>query len=142
MDRNLNQHPTPSANKNAPALPCTALILTTRSPDVIKSLTYTLGDAEVEILFQSHKQAALAETDDQKTFVVAMRVLRSHTLAPREKEVLYWAAEGKTSWETANVLGLSEKTVKHYLSNARKRLAVQNTKQAIALCMSERAFVL
>lgn len=68
--------------------------------------------------------------------------LLSHSLTPREKEVLLWAARGKTSWEIGMLLNLTEKTVKFYLANARKKLKVQNTTHAVAICLSERTFEL
>ncbi|MBY3123131.1 helix-turn-helix domain-containing protein [Rhizobium laguerreae] len=33
------------------------------------------------------------------------------SLSPREKECLLWIAQGKTSWETAVIMGISENTV-------------------------------
>lgn len=61
-------------------------------------------------------------------------------LAPREKEVLLWAAHGKSAWETAQVLDLSETTVKSYIRNACSRLNVQNKTHAVAKCISEGLF--
>lgn len=56
-------------------------------------------------------------------------------LAPREQEVLFWAAQGKSAWETAIVLNLTESTIKFYLRNACKRLSAQNKTHAVALCL-------
>jgi DNA-binding CsgD family transcriptional regulator len=61
-------------------------------------------------------------------------------LAPREKEVLLWAAQGKSAWETAQVLGLSETTVKFYIKNACARLQVRNKTHAVAICLSNGVF--
>ncbi|WP_198144859.1 helix-turn-helix transcriptional regulator [Pseudorhodobacter aquimaris] len=61
-------------------------------------------------------------------------------LAPREKEVLWWAARGKSAWETAQVLGLSETTVKFYIKNACARLQVRNKTHAVAICVSNGVF--
>ncbi len=43
-------------------------------------------------------------------------------LTAREHEVLLWAAEGKTAWETATILGLSAKTVEFHLANCARKL--------------------
>lgn len=43
-------------------------------------------------------------------------------LAPREIECLKWVLAEKTHWEIAVILGIAEKTVKHYLENARFKL--------------------
>lgn len=61
-------------------------------------------------------------------------------LAPREKEVLLWAAQGKSAWETAQMLNLSEKTIKFYIRNACSRLKVQNKTHAVAVCVSAGLF--
>jgi DNA-binding CsgD family transcriptional regulator len=52
-------------------------------------------------------------------------------LSPRERECLLWVAEGKTYWETAMILGLSEHTVRCYLESARHKLRAANTTHAV-----------
>lgn len=53
-------------------------------------------------------------------------------LSPRERECLQWIAEGKTYWECATILGLSEHTVRCYLESARHKLGAANTTHAIS----------
>lgn len=53
------------------------------------------------------------------------------SLSPRERECLLWIAEGKTYWETAVILGLSEHTVRCYLESARHKLGAANTTHAV-----------
>ncbi|MVA26489.1 LuxR C-terminal-related transcriptional regulator [Agrobacterium vitis] len=54
------------------------------------------------------------------------------TLTRREQETLRWTAAGKSYWETAVILGISERTVRYFMANARIKLdAVSNT-QAVA----------
>ena len=47
-------------------------------------------------------------------------------LTNREKEVLRWTAEGKTSAEIAQILGVSERTINFHLSNSMQKLNVKN----------------
>ena len=61
-------------------------------------------------------------------------------LSPREKEVLLWAGRGKSAWETAQLLGLSESTVKSYIRNACGRLGVKNKTHAVAICLTHGLF--
>lgn len=56
----------------------------------------------------------------------------SNPLTEREKGCLSWTAEGKTSIEIAEILGLSEHTVNHYLNRAAKKLGSVNRTQAVA----------
>lgn len=61
-------------------------------------------------------------------------------LAPRELEVLRWAAQGKTTWETAQLLELSEATVAFYVRRACSRLGVKSKIHAVAICISHGLF--
>lgn len=55
------------------------------------------------------------------------------SLSPQEKRVLALIAEGRTNKEVGSELGLSEKTVKNYLSNIFSKLHVTRRAQAAAL---------
>lgn len=56
----------------------------------------------------------------------------SRKLTRREQETLRWTAAGKSYWETSVILGISERTVRYFMANARLKLdAVSNT-QAVA----------
>lgn len=52
-------------------------------------------------------------------------------LSPRERDCLRWIAEGKTYWECAMILGLSEHTVRCYLESVRHKLGAANTSHAV-----------
>jgi two-component system response regulator DevR len=54
-------------------------------------------------------------------------------LSPQERRVLALIAEGKTNKEVGVELGLSEKTVKNYLSNIFEKLHVSRRAQAAAI---------
>ena len=57
--------------------------------------------------------------------------METASLSPRERECLSWVAEGKTAWETAIILGLSEHTVRCYLESARHKLGAANNTHAV-----------
>ncbi|ALC15001.1 transcriptional regulator, LuxR family [Desulfuromonas soudanensis] len=59
-------------------------------------------------------------------------------LTDRERECLLWSAEGKTSWETSQILGIAERTVIFHLQNAGTKLNVTNRQQAVARAISLR----
>ncbi len=53
-------------------------------------------------------------------------------LSSREVAVLRWTAEGKTSSETSEILGISERTVNFHINNAVTKLnATHKTAAAI-----------
>jgi DNA-binding CsgD family transcriptional regulator len=60
---------------------------------------------------------------------------RTH-LTSREKQCLLWSAEGKTTWETSHILGVSERTVVFHLQNASEKLNVVSRQQAVARAVS------
>ncbi|QPL47630.1 LuxR family transcriptional regulator [Halomonas sp. A40-4] len=47
-------------------------------------------------------------------------------ITEREREVIAWAAEGKTLWETSVILGISESTVKFHMNSASEKLGGVN----------------
>lgn len=59
-------------------------------------------------------------------------------LTARERDALAWVAEGKSDWEIAIILGLSETTVRFHVDNARKKLGAVNRAQAVARLLAMR----
>lgn len=55
----------------------------------------------------------------------------SHSLTPREIEVLKWSAEGKSSQEVADILKISKYTVDFHVRNAIVKLRVTNKIAAV-----------
>lgn len=53
-------------------------------------------------------------------------------LSRREREVLQWAAEGKTDWEIGMILGLSEHTADKFIRLACRKLYAANRTHAVA----------
>ncbi|AWN54544.1 autoinducer binding domain-containing protein [Methylobacterium sp. 17Sr1-1] len=56
-------------------------------------------------------------------------------LSPREREVLQWVAEGKTSWEIGEILAISSKGVEHHLRTTRTKLGTLNSAQSVAVAL-------
>jgi DNA-binding CsgD family transcriptional regulator len=53
-------------------------------------------------------------------------------LTPRERDCLAFVADGRTDWQIAVLLGISEPTVRFHLNNARRKLGAVNRAQAVA----------
>ena len=66
-----------------------------------------------------------------------MTCQHGETLSNREKLTLEWAARGKTSWETAQILGLSVRTVDFHVKNSMRKLLAANKTQAVAIAVRE-----
>jgi DNA-binding NarL/FixJ family response regulator len=56
-------------------------------------------------------------------------------LTPREAEVLFWVARGKTNDEIATVLGIGLTTVKKHLESTFMKLGVENRTTAAAMAL-------
>jgi len=55
------------------------------------------------------------------------------TLSLREKEVLNWLKQGKSSWDMSVILGISESTVNYHIYNIMQKLGAIKRPQAVAI---------
>jgi LuxR family transcriptional regulator, quorum-sensing system regulator BjaR1 len=53
-------------------------------------------------------------------------------LTARERDAIAFVAEGKTDWEIATILGISEPTARFHVDNARRKLDAVNRAHAVA----------
>ena len=60
---------------------------------------------------------------------------QSPSLTVREKEIMKWLKEGKTSWEISMILNISESTVNFHTYNVMRKLGCVNRAQLIAAVM-------
>lgn len=99
----------------------TASLLTlARSHDAISSL---------EAVDKAPQVAWLAQgAHETLTKVLASKAerLSTVTITAREMDVLRWAGDGKTAAETADILGIAERTVVFHIDNALRRLGAVN----------------
>ncbi|RYE54438.1 MAG: autoinducer-binding protein [Rhizobiaceae bacterium] len=63
---------------------------------------------------------------------------RDRLLSPREREVLQWAAIGKTADEIGDILNISTATVRKHLQNVRQSYGVSSTLAAVALALQRK----
>ena len=59
----------------------------------------------------------------------------THSLTPREREVLTWAARGKSAWEIGEILHISKRTVDERVQTAVRKLGAANRTQAVAIAV-------
>lgn len=86
-----------------------------------------LNDRDVSSL-AGRLHARLAKSVPQKSERRGAKTL----LTRRESETLAWIAAGKSYWEAAVILGITERTVRYFMANARHKLDVVNNAQAVA----------
>jgi DNA-binding CsgD family transcriptional regulator len=79
------------------------------------------------------EQLAMSSVTAMKRILLKQSTL--HLLNDREKEVLRWAAIGKTSWEISVILKISERTVNFHFSEAARKLGVKGRRAACTSAM-------
>jgi LuxR family quorum sensing-dependent transcriptional regulator len=60
------------------------------------------------------------------------------SLTEREREVLSWAAMGKSAWEVSEILSIAERTVNEHAQTAFQKLGAMNKTHAVALAIRDR----
>jgi len=123
------------------ALPRTRILFLTSHSDEEAMLSTAMAGACGYLLKEIDRQALVRAIEDAASGRPVMQRLapalesrmRGVALAPQERRVLALVVEGKTNKEIASALDLSERTVKHYLSNACVKLGVNRRAQAAVL---------
>lgn len=58
-------------------------------------------------------------------------------LTEREKEILQWVKEGKSSWDISVIFGISTRTVNYHINNVKQKLDAVNRAHAVAIGFSQ-----
>jgi len=60
------------------------------------------------------------------------------SLTSREKEILMWVKEGKSTWEISSIIGVSKDTVKFHMKNIFHKLNASSRSQAISVAIANK----
>jgi len=102
-------------------------------PDHGQSVVFFIGKRAPMQISDTAELALYAHLIHQKLRQVSAKPSKPDSpLTERERECLIWTSVGKTSIEIAQILGLSEHTVNHYLNNAARKFDAVNRTQAVA----------
>lgn len=73
------------------------------------------------------------------TFVRIMSVRDENyeKLSERELSVMTWLKHGKTSWEVAKILDITENTVNFHIKNIKRKLNATNRQHAVAIAIAK-----
>jgi LuxR family transcriptional regulator, quorum-sensing system regulator BjaR1 len=63
-------------------------------------------------------------------------------LTNRERDVLTWAAQGKSAWEIGQILNIAKRTVDAHTQNAARKLGAANRTHAVAVALRDRIITL
>ena len=81
---------------------------------------------------QVHLMAIYLHGAIQEALISGRPPQRSSNLTNREVECLVWTAQGKTSWEISQILGISVSTVNFHIKNTMRKLGVYSKTHAVA----------
>ncbi len=97
------------------------------------SVTSNLEDADWEKKIASERKTLeqIADILHRKAILTVYGSEEGPSLSPREIESLYWTAKGKDCATVAEILGISEFTVRDYLKTARHKLGCHTIAQTI-----------
>ena len=110
--------------------------------DPVQRFKFTVGGKKYEIhlimiYWMQRAIDVIATTVRHQPLIFRMDEAREPPLlTDRERDVLSWAARGKTASETADILKLSELTVDTYVRGALSKLNATNKTHAVAKCIS------
>jgi DNA-binding CsgD family transcriptional regulator len=92
------------------------------------SMKYDKRSAAILEFVTPHLHLALSNLFSQKQLHA-----NNFELSLREKEVLDWLKQGKSSWDISVILGISERTVNFHVYRIMQKLGVTNRPQAVAV---------
>jgi len=92
----------------------------------------TLRHAELLEMLVPHLHTALTRALNGAKKETSAPKVALPALSEREHEILQWLGSGKTNWEIAQVLQISENTVKNHVHRILIKLKVNNRAQAVA----------
>jgi transcriptional regulator EpsA len=101
---------------------------------IFSTIPGEVGDREVFILKMITPHLHLALIRSLATFkeVAGLSARSDDILNVRQKEILWWINEGKTNWEIAQILKITQKSVKYHIEQIFAKLEVRNRTQAVS----------
>jgi DNA-binding CsgD family transcriptional regulator len=98
----------------------------------------TSGAAEILAAARTHQFTVLRQNGVWKKLQITDAPPATHSLTPREVEVLAWVARGKSAWEIGEILHISKRTVDEHVQAAVRKLGAANRPQAVAIALLHR----
>ena len=75
---------------------------------------------------------------DRVRTILRARAAAKPALTAREREVLAWAANGKSAWEIGEILNIAKRTVDDHAETAFQKLGAVNRTHAVAIALRDR----
>ena len=98
----------------------------------------TSSAAEVLEVARAHQLAVARRNGEWEVLEPVPAPATPNALTLREREVLWWAALGKSASEIGGMLHITKRTVDQHTHNAARKLGAANRTQAVAVALRER----
>jgi DNA-binding CsgD family transcriptional regulator len=96
------------------------------------------GAADMLEVVRAHHFAVARRNGKWELIEPVQATETDRSLTPREREVLWWAGEGKSAQEIAKILRIAKRTVDEHTQKAVRKLGAANRTQAVAIALRER----
>jgi DNA-binding CsgD family transcriptional regulator len=96
------------------------------------------GAAEVLEVARAHHLAVARRHGEWELIEPVPMSATARGLTPREREVLWWAAQGKSAWEIGEILHISKRTADEHTQRAVRKLNAANRTQAVVIALREK----
>lgn len=96
------------------------------------------GAAEVLEVARAHQLAVARRNGDWELIEPTPTTGRIDSLTPREREVISWAAQGKSASQIGEILHITKRTVDEHTQTAVRKLGAANKTHAVAIALRER----
>lgn len=92
---------------------------------------------EIVDMVHTHQFAVVRRKGAWETVKAGEAPIGPHSLTPREREVLGWVAQGKSTREISKILGIASRTVDEHVKAAARKLGAANRAHAVAIALRE-----
>jgi len=99
---------------------------------------YQVRAEEIVDVVRAHRFTVVKRKGVWETITNGEASTGSHSLTPREREVLGWVAQGKSTREISEILGIAGRTVDEHVKAAGRKLGAANRTHAVAIALRER----
>jgi DNA-binding CsgD family transcriptional regulator len=96
------------------------------------------GAADILEVARAHQFAVIRRSGNWELIEPTQATATGHSLTPREREVLWWASEGKSAQEIGKILSIATRTVNEHTQKAIRKLSAGNRTQAVAIALRKR----
>ncbi|MEM1233112.1 MAG: LuxR family transcriptional regulator [Pseudomonadota bacterium] len=90
-----------------------------------------VSQADVDVIWANHGRDIILMNNVVHLKLITLPFSGARSLTKRQREVLEWVGDGKTTQDIATLLGLTAATVEKHLRLAREALDVDTTAQAV-----------